>query len=166
MNAADICYLFGYDRWATGRVLAATIGVDDAVWGATGTVGDRGLGSILVHMLGSHQRWRHELSGLEGEPRPERDRLPTIAAVAEAWIAEWSAFDDWLATVDDEAVTQAHDGIPVWRLLAHLGNHGTQHRSEAAVLLTAAGHSPGDLDMVDYAEEIGTGSPLLDPSNS
>jgi uncharacterized damage-inducible protein DinB len=36
----------------------------------------------------------------------------------------------------------------------HLLNHDTQHRSEAAVLLTAAGRSPGDLDLVDYAENV------------
>jgi uncharacterized damage-inducible protein DinB len=39
-------------------------------------------------------------------------------------------------------------------MLAHLANHGTQHRSEAATLLTAIGRSPGDLDMIFYAEEI------------
>jgi uncharacterized damage-inducible protein DinB len=35
----------------------------------------------------------------------------------------------------------------------HLLNHGTQHRSEAAVLLTAADRSPGDLDLIDYSEQ-------------
>ena len=39
-------------------------------------------------------------------------------------------------------------------MLAHLVNHGTQHRSEAALLLTQAGRSPGELDLIVYLEEV------------
>jgi uncharacterized damage-inducible protein DinB len=40
---------------------------------------------------------------------------------------------------------------PLWQLMLHQANHATQHRSEAAVLLTGFGHSPGDLDLYLYA---------------
>jgi len=33
-------------------------------------------------------------------------------------------------------------------------NHGTQHRSEAALLLTQAGRSPGELDLIVYLEDV------------
>ncbi len=42
----------------------------------------------------------------------------------------------------------------LWHLLVHVVNHGTQSRSEAAVVLTGYGHSPGDLDMLFYFREI------------
>ena len=79
-------------------------------------------------------------------------------ALRAAWDDEWVAMDGWLARLDDATMTMAEDGITLWQALAHVVNHGTQHRSEAAALLTSAGHSPGDLDMIDYAESIATSS--------
>ena len=37
--------------------------------------------------------------------------------------------------------------------MAHVVIHGTQHRSEAAILLTTAGHSPGELDLIGFFRE-------------
>jgi uncharacterized damage-inducible protein DinB len=153
----DIRYLFGYDRWATRKILAVLDGVPDETWGATGVVGDRGLGAILVHQLGAHQRWRLGLGGDDeaaAAARPERRPLPSPSALVAAWAAEWHALDAWLDAIDDAWLAQTDEKIPHWQMLAHLANHGTQHRSEAASLLTAAGRSPGDLDMIFYSGEI------------
>jgi uncharacterized damage-inducible protein DinB len=154
MRIDDIRYLFGYDRWATRRILGQLDGADEALWGATGVVGDRGLGSILVHQLGAHQRWRHGLALSPEVPRPEREPLPAAPALVAAWEAEWPALDAWLDTLDDALLERRDEGIPLWQMLAHVVNHGTQHRAEAAALLTAADRSPGDLDMIFHAGEI------------
>ena len=155
MRLDDVRFLVGFDRWATGRILAVLDGIDAELWSAPNAIGERGLGGILVHQLGATQRWRHGLSLAAGDlPRPERDQLPTPAALVSAWDSEWRAWEAWLDTLDDDSVLSPNEEIPMWQLLAHVVNHGTQHRSEAAALLTEVGQSPGDLDMVDYAEGL------------
>jgi len=116
-----------------------------------------GLGSILVHHLGASQRWRHGFQESGERPRPEREPLPTVDQLRAAWEAEWAAVDAWLPTVTDAFVNHVEEGVPVWLMLVHVVNHGTQHRAEAAALLTAEGRSPGELDLFDYAEAQAAG---------
>lgn len=158
MQADDIRWLFAYDRWATRRLLAVLDGIDPAVWAQTNVVDERGLGGIMVHHLGAAQRWRISLQtqGVEDGPEPELEPLPTVEELERRWEAEWQAADAWLPTLSDGFVAYVHDGVPVWQMLAHVVNHGTQHRSEAAALLTAEGRSPGELDMIFFAEELAT----------
>ncbi len=155
MQTDEIRFLFAYDRWATRRVLTILQGVDPAKWSRAHDVGERGLGSILVHHLGASQRWRigFETQGTDEGPEPELEPLPTIDELRERWEAEWAAVDVWLATLTDGFIQYAYNGVPVWQMLVHVVNHGTQHRAEAAVLLTAEGRSPGELDLINYAEE-------------
>jgi len=159
MQADEIRFLFAYDRWATRRVLAVLDGLDPAVWTRTNVVDERGLGSILVHHLGASQRWRvgFETQGDDEGPAPEGEQLPTIDELRDRWEAEWAALDAWLATVTDGFIGHVFDGVPVWQMLVHVVNHGTQHRAEAAALLTAEGRSPGELDLINYAEERAAG---------
>lgn len=152
MNIHDIRYLFAYDRWATGKILAVLDGVDETTWSATHVVDERGLGGILVHQLGATQRWRHGMADDGLTPSPEREPLPAPADLIAAFRAELSAVETWLATLDDAFLGRDDEGVAFWQMLAHVVNHGTQHRAEAAALLTQAGRSPGDLDMIDFAE--------------
>lgn len=155
MRTDEIRFLFAYDRWATRRVLDALDGIDPGFWARTDEVGERGLGSILVHQLGSSRRWRLLFQGRPTDEgvKAELEPLPTIDELRARWDAEWAAVDAWLQTMTDPFVANVHEGVPVWQLLVHVVNHGTQHRSEAAALLTTEGRSPGELDLFDYAEE-------------
>ena len=153
MTVDEVRELFQYDRWATERILTAAEGIDAATWSAAQVVDERGLGGILVHMLGAYQRWRHGLAEDGETPRAERDPLPSPTDLRVRWEAEWPAMDAWLGTLDDAWLARDDEGVPFGAMLRHLVNHGTQHRSEAAVLLTQAGRSPGDLDMITWLED-------------
>ncbi len=162
MDPADVRYLFAYDRWATEKVLAQLDGIEPDTWGAVGVVGDRGLGSILVHMLGAHQRWRLAFEGSEESPEPENEPLPSAADLVSRWTGELDATDGFLDEVTPGFLAYVRDGVRVAVMLQHLANHGTQHRSEAALLLTQAGRSPGEIDLIFFAEDVAAGR-LPDP---
>jgi hypothetical protein len=42
----------------------------------------------------------------------------------------------------------------LWHIMIHVMNHGTQHRSEAAAILTSFNQSPGDLDFTMYLNTL------------
>ena len=153
MRADEMRFLFAYDRWATHRVLEVLDGLDPTVWSRANDVGDRGLGGILVHHLGASQRWRIWLETRGEGPEPEREPLPTVDELCDRWQAEWVAVDAWRSHWSDGLLEDVRNGVPIWQMLVHVVNHGTQHRSEAAALLTADGRSPGEIDLIFYAEE-------------
>ena len=47
---------------------------------------------------------------------------------------------------------------PLWQQMLHQVNHATQHRSEAAVILTDLGRSPGLLDLLYFVDVQGAGA--------
>lgn len=155
MDVADIRFLFAYDRWATEKVLALATTVPVEEWEESNRIDRRGLGGIMVHALGAHERWRSGWQGLALPARREAGPVPTAAELADLWRIEWAALDAYLDGLTDEDAHGTFDDITLWYTFAHLVNHGTQHRSEAAVLLTIMGRSPGDLDLIDFPPVTG-----------
>ena len=158
MQLADVRYLFGYDRWATRRILALIDGLDEGRGVRRASSGIAGSGRS------SSTSWARTSDGGTVSAR----RAPATSGETEAaasprrrratWADSWDALDAWLDTLTDEWLQDGDDGVPFWQMLAHVANHGTQHRSEAAAILTEAGRSPGDLDMILFAGELAHGS--------
>ena len=83
----------------------------------------------------------------------EIENYPDLAAIR-ALIDQTS--DETLAYIDslsEEDLDGDFNGVPLWQTMTHVFNHGTQHRSEIAMLLTDFGHSPGDLDLAYFVFE-------------
>jgi uncharacterized damage-inducible protein DinB len=65
---------------------------------------------------------------------------------------------DYVSSLSTESLNQRYadnigDGPKVWQTILHIIFHGTQHRSEAAAILTGYGYSPGDLDFDVFLQE-------------
>ena len=62
--------------------------------------------------------------------------------------------DEKLSNYFEYFSTKGPYQIMLWQVMVHVVNHGTQHRSEAAVMLTDFGHSPGDVDLIYFLNEM------------
>ena len=146
------------------RILGAAAKLSDAQFVAPGTFPHGGLRGTLVHALFAEWMWRMRWLGTP-PPHGYRfglDEFPTVAALRARWAAEEAASTDYVEGLTDQMLateleyTSTEGGRHrrvLWETMAHLVNHGTQHRSEAAATLTAFGQSPGDIDLIVYLNE-------------
>lgn len=153
MQAADLLTLYDYYYWATGKILAQAERVTVEQWAGSPPLGDRSVQAMLVHTLNAERNWRHGWAG-RGRPTPLRAAdFPQAASLTARWREEEAAMRAYLGSLSDDALRDAATfGCPLWQVIAHVAFHGMQHRSEAAMLLTHFGHSPGDIDMVFWLD--------------
>lgn len=179
MNVDEIRLLYDYHYWANRRLLDACAKVTPEQYAASTSLGTGlpGLRATLIHLVSAEHAWRttfqqsfvpadaihagwreEDLKPWGADDLTETD-LPTLEALMERCQVEEQAMRAYLAGLRDEDMNgivryPIGDGIVrerlLWHCLLHLVNHGTQHRSEAASLLTSFGQSPGDFDFTFF----------------
>jgi uncharacterized damage-inducible protein DinB len=166
MNVKDIRVIFRYNRWANGRVLDAVAKVSPAQFLAPGQFPHGGLRGTLAHILFAEWIWRTRWEGRSPAAGPtaemEAGEIESVEVLRSRWLEEESRLQTFLRGLTDERLNGYFDyssmsGTPfrnvLWHSMLHLVNHGTQHRGEAAALLTGLGHSPGDIDLIVFLRE-------------
>jgi uncharacterized damage-inducible protein DinB len=164
MLTADVQTWFSYQYWANARILVAAAQVDQEQYVAPAPVSFGSLRGTLVHEVSVEYLWRKRFEGASPAKGLSEAELPTFDALRERWSSEERAMRSYLAGLTDDDITRTLDfrrtnGEPasnvLWHLLYHVVNHGTQTRSEAGVVLTQLGQSPGDLDFTVFLREQG-----------
>jgi uncharacterized damage-inducible protein DinB len=160
MDSVSFRTFFAYNAWANARVLAAAAGLSREQFAAPAGLSHGSVRGTLIHVLGTEWMWRQRYQkGVSPPALPDETAYATLAALAQWADEEAAAVRTFLAGRDDAALaapihytntrgTAFH--TPLWQILTHVVNHGTQFRSEAAIALSQAGHSPGDLDFIAF----------------
>ena len=159
MNKQDIQLLYRYNQWSTAKILNAASNVTADQFLAPGTFPHGGLRITLVHALFAEWIWRNRWEGTSPTVRLKPDEFPTFESLRTRWAEEESLLMAFVGNLTEDRLNSTFEytsteGKPytrvLWQAMAHVVNHGTQHKTEAAAILTGFGHSPGDIDLIWY----------------
>ncbi len=163
MQKSDILTLVGYNAWANNRIRRAAAKASPDQYIIPAKVSHGSLRGTLVHIYGAEQVWRKRCQeGVFPRALASETDLPTLPDFQKVWEAEEAALYHYVSGLNDpgfdeiiryETTRGLPQQTPLWQIIAHVVNHGTQFRAEAAVVLTEFGFSPGDLDLIVYLRE-------------
>lgn len=162
MNKQDILTLYKYNQWANAKILNAAANLSQEQFLADASYPHGGLRGTLAHALFAEWIWRNRWEGTSPTNRLKPEEFPNFESLRGRWLEEEKLLMAFVESLTDEKLNEVLQykntrGLPLqqilWKMMAHLVNHGTQHRAEAAAMLTDFGCSPGDVDMIYFLDE-------------
>lgn len=163
MNKQDILIFYQYNQWANAKILNAAANLTPEQFLAPAAFPHGGLRGTLVHALSAEWIWRTRWEGTSPTFMLKSDEFPDFPSLRARWAEEEVRLMNFVNSVREERLNNTFDytntsGKPfsrvLWHAMAHLVNHGTQHRTEAAAMLTDFGCSPGDIDLIFFVSEL------------
>ena len=154
-----IRHLYAYNEWANVHLLDVAGELDEKqLGGAQGASFESILGN-MAHLAAAQINWLERWQGGVNKRSTVEmgESMKSLADLRDVFAgshADLLGYVRGLAEVDVEGELAYRDSRgaeavrPLWQLMTHVANHGTFHRGEGAMALTALGHSPGDLDFL------------------
>ena len=160
MRHEDVGTLIDYLFWVRDRVLAAAAALPEGEFRSGETVATRDLRATLVHQLENEWAWRVRL-GQGAFPTGGLNSVDyaTLDDLVNHWHREERELRTWFERVSDAELAACPPGddniLPLWQYLVYVVTHGIQQFTEAAVLLTRLGHSPGEIGFLEFCTDRG-----------
>lgn len=161
MTGEMIGTMYRYNAWANARILDTAAGVSPAQFVADGGASFDSLRDTLVHTMAAQWLYLERWHGRSPQAMPAGTDFPDPASVRARWNDIERATQTFVAGLTDDRLAETIEyrnfkgerwAYPLWQQMLHQVNHATQHRSEAAVMLTHFGHSPGLLDFLHFID--------------
>jgi len=157
MDGDGLLAFVRFHAWANDRILTTAAALSDEEWRTPAPLDHGTAFDTVRHLVDVDWSWREYCAGNDVGDTYVWDHgfeLDDLSALHAFTIGEDQRLRTYVESLDDAALNEwlsldPEFRVPRWLIVAHVVNHGTQHRSELARYLTDCGHSPGDLDLLD-----------------
>jgi uncharacterized damage-inducible protein DinB len=163
MKAVDLLVeFFRHNAMMNGRLLVACRQLTPKQLGATATGTYGTIGATLAHIANAQEGYAARLLDTERPERLPEDPFPGMEAVAERLARGDRQLEEAAARAGQDREVQVTGDdppgtwtMPVSLFLLQAVNHGTEHRSQVATILTNLGIEPPEMDGWAYFFESG-----------
>jgi uncharacterized damage-inducible protein DinB len=170
MNAEAIRFLYRYNDWANGRLLAAASALPPEETRRDVGGSFRSVFDTLTHILWVEWRWLNRWLGGGGGSDPLR--CPDLSSLSARWVELEQHRAAALGTLTEEGLGRlvSYENPPgtpwsysVRHVLMHVVNHSTYHRGQVSALIRKLGGAPPATDLLIYIDEYPIGETPGDP---
>jgi uncharacterized damage-inducible protein DinB len=163
MNTTYIRTLYDYHYWANRRVWNCVLQITDEQYEKPIGYSWGSIRDLTVHAMAAEIIWLSRFNGVSPANLTTAAEYPTRSELRAKWDEVERDFRAYLTALDDETLAKNFSyrrtngdqlTAPLWGILAHVANHGTNHRSEVLMLLGQIGAPTIDQDMSVYLNEF------------
>jgi uncharacterized damage-inducible protein DinB len=163
MSGMDLVVeFFRHNAMMNSRLLEACRHLSPEQLGATATGTYGSIGATLVHIANAQEGYAARFLGTERPERLQEDPFPGFAALTERFARGNARLEEAATRADEEPEVHVTGDDPpgTWRMngsliLLQAVNHGTEHRSQVATILTQLGVEPPNMDGWTYFDASG-----------
>ncbi|HYB69739.1 MAG TPA: DinB family protein [Candidatus Bathyarchaeia archaeon] len=150
-----------YNTWANDRVVECAARLGPEQYRVDGGASFGSVHDTLVHVMGAQWLWLSRWKGVFPRALPAPSEFRDLDALRHRWAEVEREARAFLAGLTEADLARPVSYLntegerwayPLWQQMLHQVNHGTQHRSEVAMVLTRFGQSPGWLDFLYYMD--------------
>ncbi len=157
MQNTDFIELARYNQWANQRLLDTAAKVSPESLHADAGLSFGSAFHTLRHVLDVGWSWRIACEGQEATQMLwEVEPLEDLAAVRAYWDGEAERLVTFVRSLSTDDLNRQvklgteRNAYALRDILLHMVTHDTGHRNEIGWYFTRLGHSPGDMDFLDY----------------
>lgn len=162
MELLFIRNLFGYNRWADQRTLAAAARLEPEKFTRPMDSSFASVRDTMVHILGGEWIWLERWLGRFPTALLEAADFSSVESLRERWVTVAEDYHQFLHLLTPTRLLEplAYKNrageryeYPLWQQMIHVVNHSTYHRGQVTTLLRQLGAEPPVTDFLVYWDE-------------